>query len=165
MGLGDLEHCIDQVPRGDALLYGLYLMTDRSYEFVAAKANELAAARPDKWPTHHRGFTLKRVRDAVKQARRVLRAALVARSLLSMQIPVLMRDGSQELLEALEPLPSEAVVPADPMTWDGLLHEIQLVPGALSDFDARMLTTYLARGSTAEHAVVYREVSPWIQAQ
>lgn len=161
VGLGDLEHCIDRVPRRDALLYGLYLVTDRSYDFVAAKANELAAAEPDKWTTPARGFTEEGVRWAVKRARRVLRSALEARSLLSRQIPVFMRDGSREVLEAVEPLPIDAVVPADPVTWDGLLHEIQIEPGVLSAFGTRMLTTRLARGSDFDHGTVYREVSLW----
>jgi len=98
VNLGDIEFCIDRIPRRDALPYGLYLVTDRSYEFVAHRANA-----------------------AVARCRAALRSALEARSLLSRQIPVLLRAGGREVLEAVEPLPVEVLVPADPLRWSGLL--------------------------------------------
>jgi hypothetical protein len=156
--LGDLEHCIDEVPRADAVLYAMYLMTDRSYEFVAALANRLARAQPGELTLPRSGFTVARVRGAVKRGRRALRVALEARSLLARQIPVLMLTGAKEQLEVLEPLPMEVVLPADPVEWSGLLHEFALKPSALNGFSALRSLTRLSRGSTAELGTIYREV-------
>lgn len=158
--LGDLEHCVDQIPQRDARLYGLYLFTDRSYEFVAELANEYALEEPARWQSPAGGFTLGLVRGAVKRSRRVLRRALERRALLACQVPVLMRSGEREVVEALEPLPIEAVVPGDPARWSGLLQDIEL--GAAARLESRLVPhlslTRLSRGSTAELGTVYREV-------
>ena len=166
--LGDLEVAIDQIPKRDARLYGLYLATDRSYEFLTLPANEIAEEMRWEWPPPAKelleqwlawpgGLTIGLVRGAVKRSRRVLRGALERRALIARQLPVLMRTGDRENLEALEPLPAEVVVPADPLRWDGLLHEfsvdalerLAIAPGAL---------TRLSRGSSPSLGTIYREV-------
>ena len=158
VNLADLEHCIGQVPHADAMVYGLYLVTDRSYEFVAGLANEWARVLPEDWPAPPGGFTYDRVRRAVRRGRRVLRAALEARSLLARQVPVLMRAGDQEVIDALEPLPMNALVPANPLAWSGLLHEIEIDPAPPADSVVTVPLTRLSRGSARELGTVYREV-------
>jgi hypothetical protein len=157
VALGDLEHCIDQLPDVDGLLYGLYLVTDRSYEYVAELASVLSLENPHQWPQPMGGFTLKRVRGAVGRARRLLREALAARGLIARRVPVLMLDGGREALDALEPLPFAVVVPADPHRWVGLLEDFA---GTRCVPRGPPLVAYLARGTTRELGVVYREM-PW----
>ena len=159
VNLGDLEWCIDQIRGADARVYGLHLITNRSFEAVARMANELAAADPDAWVGVDRNFTLDAVRWAVKRARRTLRAALEARGLIAIQLPVLMRSGAREQIEALEPLPAEAIVPADPVAWSGLLHELQVAPEVLAEVPRGSGWTLLSRGSTSNGSTIYREVS------
>ncbi len=158
VSLADLEHCIDQVPRADAVLYAMYLMTDRSYEFVADLANRLARAQPGEWAQPRGGFTVDRVRGAVKRGRRALRVELEARSLLARQIPVLMLTGAKEQIEVLEPLPGEVILPADPAAWSGLLNEFALGGSTLTSHEVARSLTRLSRGSTPELGTIYREV-------
>lgn len=157
--LADLEHAIDQLPDPEALLYGLYLITDRSYEYVAERATELALEYPHRWTKPVSGFTLKRVRGAVGRSRRLLSEALIARGLMARHIPVLMRDGSREFVDGLEPLPADVVMLADPATWSGLLQDLEISSEALRSRASRSTVTRLSRATTAELGTVYREVS------
>ena len=156
VNLAELERCIDQIPRTDALVYGLYMVTDRSYAFVAVEANQYVFDLPEVWSAPGGRFTEKMVRTAVKRARRVLRAALVENSLLARSVPVLLRSGEQAEVEALEPLPRDAVVAADPARWNGLLQEIAARNG--QPYLATAAVTRLSLGSTKQHGTVYREV-------
>ena len=158
VNLGDLGICIDQIPQRDSLPYGLCLLTDRNYGFVAEEANQVAAAEPSTWTVPPGGFTYKRVRTAVGRARRVLRVALEARGLVSKQVPVLLRGGEVIPIDAVEPLPVDVIVPADPLAWSGLLHELEIRPGALQSRQALGGCTRLSRSFAPDLGTVYREV-------
>ncbi len=158
VALADLELAICQIPRSDRMLYGTYLRTDRSYEFAAEKATELALMSPEQWPKPVGSFTRKRMIGAVARGRRFLREALQARGLMSRSVPVLMRDGRRELVDGLEPLPLDVVVSADPATWVGLLQDIAIRPEDLRGRALRLAVIRLSRSTTAKLGTVYHEV-------
>lgn len=159
--LADLQCAIGEVPEDDRRLYKLYLMTDRSYEDVAVFATELALEDPQRWTMPPRGFTLNRVRGAVGRARDLLRAALTARGLMAHSLPVLMLDGGRETIDAIEPLPIEVLVPADPVTWFELLQDFAIPPEAMRDCAAGSGFARLSRGTTRKLGTVYRQVPLW----
>lgn len=150
--LGDLERAIDQLPPADEFLYGLYLLTDRSYAYVAKLATSVARIRPDRWRSPPGGFSEKRVRGAVGRARKTLRESLAARGLMARTVPVLMLSGGRESIDALEPLPVNVTVPADPQSWVGLLQDYVL---ERQPIDGR---TLLYLGASRELGTVYREI-------
>lgn len=156
--LADLEVCVYKIPRADALVYGRYLTTDRSYAFVAEEANEIARASGGAWVAPIGGYTEHKVRTAVRRARRILRKALEERSLISKRITVLMLNGSEELLDALGRLPATVLVPADPARWAGLLQEFEARPERLRDSANWAGLRQLSLGSTRKLGEVYREV-------
>lgn len=159
IALADLEHAIDQVPELDSLLYGLYLVTDRSYEYVAELASELALAEPLRWPQPRGGFTLARVRGAVRRARRLLSEALIRRGLMARRVSVLMLAGDREQLDVLEPMPAQVIVPADPAAWFGVLQDVERQPAdAYLDSARGQNLIGLARSSTRELGPCYRQV-------
>jgi hypothetical protein len=120
----DLALIMAQIPRGDALLYGLYLVTDRSYEYVSELASELSIAEPERWPDPRGGYTPKKVRGAVGRARRLVSELLIERGMMARAVAVHLHDGVLRELEVVEPFPPLASVPADPDRWDGLLSEV-----------------------------------------
>lgn len=156
--LGDLERAIDQLPPADEFLYGLYLLTDRSYAYVAKLATSVARVRPDRWRSPPGGFTENRVRGAVGRARQTLRRSLAARGLMARTVPVLMQDGGQESVEAVEPLPLNVVIPADPASWAGVLQDLEISPESLVSRLRQSPLTRLSRGKTTALGTVYREV-------
>lgn len=159
VNLADLEICIEAIPKADSLPYGLYLFTDRSWEYVAALANQKVAEHPGRWPARAGGFTLDRVRGSVKRARSALRRALEHRALLARQVPVLLLTGDRALIEALMPLPVEVVVPADPSRWSGLLHDFEHDAVARAPITAAPYSWIkLSRGSAPDIGTVYRQV-------
>jgi len=157
--LADLEHAIAQVPERDRLLYGLYLFTDRSEEYVAERAAELSLEHPTRWPMPSKGFSREGVRWAVKRARKTLSEALIKRSLMARRVPVLMAQGTQEVIDVLEPMPATAIVPADPAAWFGLLQDVERDPVDALVASARGANLIrLSRSSTRELGKVYRQV-------
>lgn len=162
VALADLELAICQLPDLEKFVYGLYVRTDRSYEYVVEKATELALEHPDRWTKPVGGFTVNKVRHRVKRARFILSEALAARGLMARSVPVLMKDGSREVIEVVEPLPVDVVVPADPASWSGLLQDLEIPPEAMRGRASRSTITRLSRGTTSQLGIVYREVPLWI---
>jgi len=157
--LADLELAIDQVDTRDRVLYGLWLLTDRSFEYVAEAAAELALEHPGLWPVPASGFTVAGVKWAIKRARKTLSEALIKRGLMARRVPVLMAQGAEESIDVLEPLPATAIVPADPAAWFGLLQDVERTPGDAIIASARGADLIrLARSTTREHGKVYRQV-------
>ena len=160
--LADLRLAIEEVQEDDWRLYELYVSTDLGYEAVAELATELALDDPQGWVMPIGGFTLNRVRGAVKRARRILEKSLAARGLMPHRLPVFMLDGNREIVDVLEPIPADVVVPGDPVTWSGLLQDFAISLEALRGGFLVSAVTRLSRGSSAEFGTIYREIPLWM---